>query len=188
MLKPFQISNLGLKKMKQGLSPGMDLNNIEVSLSRRRWRTSTLSSMLFTNGIELGAFVFEFCIGTNLCNRHTAALIMFQGALKTKSQDATFATLHQCSAQDKVARQSRFLEIADFLEAIPTGRFTYSEAWIEAPCKSWICKQYDKCVTIGCTRQAAVGSSLCACVVEKKMQAEPLHQLEKLRCLECYRK
>ena len=116
-----QISNLGLKEMKQGLSP-------------RRWRTSTLSSMLFTNGIELGAFVFEFCIGTNLCNRHTAALIMFQGALKTKSQDATFATLHQCSAQDKVARQSRFLEIADFLEAIPTGRFTYSEPWMEAPC------------------------------------------------------
>ena len=46
-------------------------------------------------------------------------------------------------------------------------------------CKSWICKHYDKCATVGCVRQAAVGSSLCACVVEKKMQAEPLHQLEK---------
>ena len=32
----------------------------------------------------------------------------------------------QCGAQDKVARQSRFLEIADFLEAIPTGRSSHS--------------------------------------------------------------
>ena len=32
----------------------------------------------------------------------------------------------QCTAQDKVARQSRFLEIADFLEAIPTGRSSHS--------------------------------------------------------------
>ena len=35
--------------------------------------------MLFASGIELGAFLFECCIGTNLCNRHTAALVMFQG-------------------------------------------------------------------------------------------------------------
>ena len=75
-------------------------------------------------------FVLNFVL--NLCNRHTAALIMFQGALKTKSQDATFATLHQCSAQDKVARQSRFLEIADFLGIA----VIYSH---ELPCVTEIC-------------------------------------------------
>ena len=51
-----------------------------------------------------------------------------------KANEYDIATLHQCIVQDKVARQSRFLEIADFLEAIPTGRFTYSEPWMEAPC------------------------------------------------------
>ena len=75
-------------------------------------------------------FVLNFVL--NLCNRHTAALIMFQGALKTKSQDATFATLHQRSAQDKVARQSRFLEIADFLGIA----VIYSH---ELPCVTEIC-------------------------------------------------
>ena len=49
MLKPFQISNLGLKKMKQGLSPGMDLDNIEVSHSQRRMSTI---SQLCTNALR----------------------------------------------------------------------------------------------------------------------------------------
>ena len=48
LLKPFQISNLGLKKMRQGLSPGMDLDNIEVSHSQRRMSTI---SQLCTNAL-----------------------------------------------------------------------------------------------------------------------------------------
>ena len=44
-----QISNLGLKKMKQGLSPGMDLDNIEVSHSQRRMSTI---SQLCTNALR----------------------------------------------------------------------------------------------------------------------------------------
>ena len=49
LLKPFQISNLGLKKMRQGLSPGMDLDNIEVSHSQRRMSTI---SQLCTNALR----------------------------------------------------------------------------------------------------------------------------------------
>ena len=44
-----QISNLGLKKMRQGLSPGMDLDNIEVSHSQRRMSTI---SQLCTNALR----------------------------------------------------------------------------------------------------------------------------------------
>ena len=45
-----------------------------------------------------------------------------------KANEYDIATLHQCIAQDKVARQSRFLEIADFLEAIPTASVQASQA------------------------------------------------------------
>ena len=55
-------------------------------------------------------------------------------------------------------------------EGVPAGRSLIARDSLK--CKSWICvleaslwicKQYEKCATVGCVRQAAVGSSRCAC-------------------------
>jgi len=82
-----------------------------------------------------------------------------------KANEYDIATLHQCIAQDKVARQSRFLEIADFLEAIPTASVQASQA-SPSVAREWICKQYDKCATVGCVRQAA--ACPCSCKNSKR--------------------
>ena len=105
LLKLFQISNLGLKKMKQGLSPGMDLNNIEVSLSRRRWRTSTLSSTLsstFATGIPQHSSCSK---GHSRQSRKMQPLQLCTNAVrKTKSQDkVAFWRLLTSSRQSRPA-------------------------------------------------------------------------------------
>ena len=96
-----------------------------------------------------------------------------------KANEYDIATLHQCIAQDKVARQSRFLEIADFLEAIPTASVQASQA-SPSVAREWICKQYDSAPQLAASGKPQLVHVLARIAREETSCNEEVPELDQL--------